>query len=118
VSSASNTYKNNRIKRIRGRTVRSPLSRVRLRQLARGLAACEHEWLSPVRYDPGRPWYQRLTCDDNHEVWLLSWPPGQRAGCPATAGPAGPFAVARGALRELAAPGPPPRPPVPVARGR
>jgi hypothetical protein len=22
-------------------------------------------------------WYQRVTCDDDHEVWLLSWLPGR-----------------------------------------
>jgi len=77
----------------------------------------EHEWLSPARYHPGRPWYQRLTCDDDHKVWLLSWLPGQRAGCPATASrPA--RSRWRGALRELAAPGRRPGPPVPVPRGR
>ena len=62
------------------RTTGTPLSQVRLRELVQDLAAREHEWLSLVRYDLNRRWYQRLTCDDDHEVWLLSWLPGQRTG--------------------------------------
>ena len=69
------------------RTASSPLSQVRLRQLVQGLAAREHEWLSLVRYDLGRRWYQRVTCDDDHGVWLLSWLPGQRTGSTTTADP-------------------------------
>jgi hypothetical protein len=99
------------------RTVSSPLSQVRLRQLVQGLAAREHEWLSLVRYDRNRRWYHRLTCDDDHEVWLLSWLPGQRTGFHDHGDSAGAFAVARGILRERTAAGRRPGPSVPVLRG-
>ena len=62
------------------RTASTSLSQVRLRRLVQDLATREHEWLSLVRYDLDRRWYQRLACDDDHEVWLLSWLPGQRTG--------------------------------------
>jgi hypothetical protein len=55
------------------RTASPPLSQARLRQMVQGVAANQHEWLSLVRYDLDRRWYQRLTSDDDHEVWLLSW---------------------------------------------
>ena len=98
-------------------TVSSPLSQVRLRQLVQGLAAREHEWLSLVRYDRNRRWYQRLTWDDDHEVWLLSWLPGQRTGFHDHGDSAGAVAVARGILRERTAAGRRPGPSVPVLRG-
>ena len=98
-------------------TVSSPLSQVLLRQLVQGLAAREHEWLSLVRYDRNRRWYQRLTCDDDHEVWLLSWLPGQQTGLHDPGGSAGAFTVACGTLRERTAPGRRPGPSVAVTLG-
>ena len=86
-------------------TASSPLSQARLRQIVQGVAASEHEWLSLVRYDLDRRWYQRLGSDDDHEVWLLSWLPGQRTGFHDHGESSGAFAVARGVLRERTAPG-------------
>jgi Cysteine dioxygenase type I len=86
------------------RTASTPLSQVRLRQLVQDLAAREHEWLSLVRCDLSRRWYQRLTWDDDHEVWLLSWLPGQRTGFGDHGDSSGAFTVARGACGS----GPPP----------
>ena len=117
MSRQAKLYKINWIKRMRVRTASSPLSQARLRQVVQGLAAREHEWLGRVRYDPGRRWYQRLTCDDDHEVWLLSWLPGQRTGFHDHGESAGAFTVARGTLRERTAPGHRPGPSAPVARG-
>jgi predicted metal-dependent enzyme (double-stranded beta helix superfamily) len=98
-------------------TVGSPLSQVRLRQLVQGAAAREHEWLSLVRYDLGRRWYQRLARHDDHEVWLLSWLPGQRTGFHDHGESSGAFTVARGTLAERTAPGLRPGPSAPVHRG-
>jgi predicted metal-dependent enzyme (double-stranded beta helix superfamily) len=99
------------------RTASSPLSQARLRQLVQDVAAREHEWLSLVRYDRGQRWYQRLAVNDDHEVWLLSWLPGQRTGFHDHGESSGAFTVALGALRERIAPGRRPGPSVPVARG-
>jgi Cysteine dioxygenase type I. len=86
------------------RTASSALGQARLRQIVQGVAASEHEWLSLVRYDLGRRWYHRLTSDDDHEVWLLSWLPGQRTGFHDHGESSGAFTVARGTLRERTAP--------------
>jgi predicted metal-dependent enzyme (double-stranded beta helix superfamily) len=99
------------------RTVSSPLSQVRLRQIVQGLAAREHEWLGQVRYGQDRRWYQRLAWNDDHEVWLLSWLPGQRTGFHDHGESSGAFTVARGTLRERTTPGHRPGPSVPVHRG-
>lgn len=98
-------------------TATTPLSQVRLRQLVQDLAAREHEWLSLVSCGLNRRWYQRLTCDDDHEVWLLSWLPGQRTGFHDHGESAGAFTVARGALRERTMPGRRAGPSVPVPQG-
>jgi predicted metal-dependent enzyme (double-stranded beta helix superfamily) len=100
------------------RTASSALGQARLRQIVQGVAASEHEWLSLVRYDVDRRWYHRLTLDDDHEVWLLSWLPGQRTGFHDHGESSGAFTVARGALRERTAPGHRPGPSAAVPRGQ
>jgi predicted metal-dependent enzyme (double-stranded beta helix superfamily) len=48
--------------------------------------------------------------DEEHEMWLLSWLPGQHTGFHDHGGSAGALAVARGLLLERAAPGGRPEP--------
>jgi len=69
------------------------------------MAASPARWRGLVRYDPARRWYTRLEWDVDHEVWLLGWLPGQSTGFHDHGGSAGAFTVARGTLRERAAPG-------------
>jgi Cysteine dioxygenase type I len=78
---------------------RQRLSPSRLAALARA-AAAGHDWAALVRYRPGERWYHRLEQGDYHEVWLLSWLPGQRTGFHDHCGSAGAFAVVQGGLRE------------------
>jgi predicted metal-dependent enzyme (double-stranded beta helix superfamily) len=92
--------------------VRQRLSPPRLAALAKAVAA-RHDWAALVRYSQDERWYQRLEQGDNHEVWLLSWLPGQRTGFHDHCGSAGAFAVVYGELREYTTPrgrgaGPPP----------
>jgi len=82
----------------------APVSPAQLAQIALRVADHPAEWLSLVRYDPARRWYQRLAHDDEHEIWLLSWLPGQQTGFHDHGPSAGAFAVARGFLCERAAP--------------
>lgn len=84
---------------------RPPLSQDRLRQVVAGLAARERQWLGLVRYTEGTRWYKRLIDGGDHEVWLLSWLPGQGTGFHDHGDSAGAFVVARGALQEWTAPG-------------
>jgi predicted metal-dependent enzyme (double-stranded beta helix superfamily) len=64
--------------------------------LARAYAARPLE----PRFDPTRRWYQRLTSQDDVEVWLLSWLPGQGTELHDHGGSAGAFVVASGTLTE------------------
>ncbi|HEY1322430.1 MAG TPA: cysteine dioxygenase family protein [Streptosporangiaceae bacterium] len=75
-----------------------------LRGLVLDLAASPQRWLHLVRYDPGRRWYQRLLREEDREVWLLSWLPGQHTGFHDHGRSAGAFTIVQGRLRERAAP--------------
>jgi predicted metal-dependent enzyme (double-stranded beta helix superfamily) len=85
-----------------GRTGLAParLSQARLREIVSSLAGRPGGWGEVVRYDAGRRWYQRLELTDDHEVWLLSWLPGQSTGFHDHGLAAGAFAVAEGQVRE------------------
>jgi hypothetical protein len=77
----------------------APLRRTRLADLVR-LAAATGEWSALVRYTEGERWYHRLERGETHEVWLLSWLPGQRTGFHDHCGSSGAFAVVQGELQE------------------
>jgi predicted metal-dependent enzyme (double-stranded beta helix superfamily) len=77
----------------------APLDRARLADLVRQ-AAARGEWSALVRYTEDERWYHRLQRGENHEVWLLSWLPGQRTGFHDHCGSSGAFAVVQGELRE------------------
>src|SRR5262249_62062763 len=73
------------------------------RQLAdvvRRLAASPADWLGRVRLNPAGRWYERIHLDDGHEVWVISWLPGQATGFHDHGGSAGAFAVVWGTLME------------------
>src|SRR5690348_18458966 len=73
------------------------------RQLAdvvRRLAGSPAEWLGRVRLNPEGRWYERIHLDDSHEVWVISWLPGQATGFHDHGGSAGAFAVVWGTLVE------------------
>ena len=78
---------------------RPPLGRARLADLVR-LAAAAGEWSALVRYTDDERWYHRLERGENHEVWLLSWLPGQRTGFHDHCGSSGAFTVVHGELQE------------------
>jgi predicted metal-dependent enzyme (double-stranded beta helix superfamily) len=88
-------------------TITRPASQVsRLlgaRQLAdvvQRVAASPAEWLPRVRLNPAGRWYEQVTLDDSHEVWLISWLPGQQTGFHDHGGAAGAFTVVLGSLTE------------------
>lgn len=89
------------------------LSPARLSRLARSVAGSPRHWQDLVRYDPDRRWYHLLERDDEREIWLLSWLPGQGTGLHDHGASAGAFAIARGTLAEQAAPA---GAPLPAAR--
>ncbi len=71
-----------------------------LTERAHSLARDSAEWLHRVRLDPQGRWYERLHADADHEVWIISWLPGQSTGFHDHGGSAGAFAVALGELEE------------------
>jgi predicted metal-dependent enzyme (double-stranded beta helix superfamily) len=89
-----------------------------LAQTAQQIASSPEDWLDQVHYDTDERWYLRLAQDAEHEVWLLSWLPGQHTGFHDHGASAGAFAVALGSLAERAAPyGRPERSPRELAQG-
>jgi predicted metal-dependent enzyme (double-stranded beta helix superfamily) len=82
------------------------LSPAALGQLVREIVAAEQSWRSILHFSAERRWYRRLVLADDHEIWLLSWLPGQHTGFHDHGEARGAFAVAQGELREtLARPG-------------
>ncbi len=80
-----------------------------LAQVAGAIAAQPARWRDIVRFDASRRWYHRLELTDDHEVWLLSWLPGQSTGFHDHGEAVGAFAVAQGELRERTVPARRPR---------
>jgi predicted metal-dependent enzyme (double-stranded beta helix superfamily) len=76
------------------------LSQTRLSRIVADTAAHPERWRDLVRYDPARRWYHRIELSDDHEVWLLTWHPGQGTGFHDHGGSRGAFAVALGELHE------------------
>jgi mannose-6-phosphate isomerase-like protein (cupin superfamily) len=70
--------------------------------LAQHYAAQAAGHLDEVGYDPVTRWYKRLAAADDHEVWLLSWLPGQGSGLHDHGDTSGVFAVVAGEMHERA----------------
>ena len=88
------------VKPVRRDSRRGRLSPARLGEIAAAVAAQPDNWSGLVRFDDGRRWYQRLELAHDHEVWLLSWLPGQGTGFHDHGAAAGAFAVAEGQVLE------------------
>jgi quercetin dioxygenase-like cupin family protein len=76
------------------------LAMPQLADLARTIADRPEEWVHRVRLSVDGRWYERLRADDEHEIWLIAWLPGQSTGFHDHGGSSGAFAVALGALEE------------------
>ena len=71
-----------------------------LLDVARRWAAVPAAWPVPPRFDPAQRWYARLAAPADHEVWLLTWLPGQHTDLHDHGGSAGAFVVVSGCLIE------------------
>jgi predicted metal-dependent enzyme (double-stranded beta helix superfamily) len=83
-----------------GTRPRQLLGARQLAEVVRRLAASPAEWLTRVRLNPAGRWYERIHLDGGHEVWVISWLPGQETGFHDHGGSAGAFAVVWGTLIE------------------
>lgn len=87
-----------------------------LARLAMGLAAQCERWHPLVDYRGDTRWYRLWEQSEQHEVWLLSWLPGQGTDLHDHGLASGAFAIAAGALTERVVAIKPGRPPVEVTR--
>ena len=71
-----------------------------LEALVLRLAQRPGDWITKVRLDAEGRWYERIHVSGGHEVWLISWLPGQSTGFHDHGGSAGAFAVVWGELME------------------
>jgi predicted metal-dependent enzyme (double-stranded beta helix superfamily) len=71
-----------------------------LAEIVRRFATSPADWLPRVRLNPVGRWYEQVHLDDTHEVWLISWLPGQETGFHDHGGAAGAFSVVLGTLLE------------------
>jgi mannose-6-phosphate isomerase-like protein (cupin superfamily) len=68
--------------------------------IARRYASDPASWPVAAQFDPVERWYARLTGNDEYEVWLLTWLPGQSTDLHDHGGSSGGFVVSAGALTE------------------
>ncbi|MFI5894391.1 cysteine dioxygenase [Actinoplanes sp. NPDC051513] len=68
--------------------------------IATRFAAGPEHWPVAPRFNPVSRWYERLHVADDHEVWLLTWLPGQSTDLHDHGGSAGAFHVFAGSLTE------------------
>jgi predicted metal-dependent enzyme (double-stranded beta helix superfamily) len=68
--------------------------------IATHVAAAPEQWPVAPRFNPIDRWYHRLAVADDHEVWLLTWLPGQGTDLHDHGGSAGAFHVLSGTLTE------------------
>jgi rhodanese-related sulfurtransferase/quercetin dioxygenase-like cupin family protein len=71
-----------------------------LGQIVAKIAASD-EWIGRVRLRADRRWYERLHHGPDHDVWLISWLPGQSTGFHDHGSSSGAFIVTAGVLEEL-----------------
>ena len=75
-------------------------TRTDLLSVARWHAEDPSSWPFAPRFDPRQRWYGRLHTADDHEVWLLTWLPGQATDLHDHGGSAGAFTVVSGEIVE------------------
>ncbi|MCK1797108.1 cysteine dioxygenase family protein [Streptomyces sp. XM4193] len=71
-----------------------------LAEMVRSFAARPELWAAQVQFTEPERFYTRLEVTDAHEVWLLTWLPGQGTEIHDHGGASGAFTVVRGALTE------------------
>lgn len=62
--------------------------------------AASDGWMERVRLRVDERWYERLHHSDDHDIWVISWMPGQSTGFHDHGDSAGAFVVATGLLEE------------------
>ena len=68
--------------------------------IVRSLAARPAQWMNRVQLRCGERWFECVEHGPDHDVWLISWLPGQGTGFHDHGGSSGAFAVVLGELEE------------------
>ncbi|MFG3256888.1 cysteine dioxygenase [Streptomyces sp. NPDC048172] len=76
------------------------LTPARLARIADSFAARPELWRPQVRFVAEERWHARLAQTPEHEVWLLTWLPGQGTEVHDHGGASGAFSVVEGVLTE------------------
>jgi rhodanese-related sulfurtransferase len=71
-----------------------------LADVALEIAKASETWISRVRHDPGRRFYEQLVETDEYDVWVIGWAPGQAIAAHDHGESAGAIVVTEGALVE------------------
>ena len=71
-----------------------------LAQIVRSLAGRPDDWMNRVQLRCGERWFECIEQGPDHDVWLISWLPGQGTGFHDHGGSSGAFAVVLGTLEE------------------
>src|SRR3954468_6079683 len=78
----------------------SALVMAELCTVVRSVAAQREAWREPLVFDPLGRWSRLLYADDQYDVWILTWLPGQGTDLHDHDTSAGAFTVLRGSLVE------------------
>ncbi|CAM3766239.1 cysteine dioxygenase family protein [Kibdelosporangium persicum] len=70
-------------------------------RIAREFALDRDRWKRHLRYDPVERFFTLLERTDDHEVWLMSWLPGQSTDLHDHGSATGAFTIVSGVLTEL-----------------
>jgi predicted metal-dependent enzyme (double-stranded beta helix superfamily) len=81
-------------------TAQAGLDRPQLARIVESFAASPHEWIGQVRLNAEGRWYERLRVSEDHDVWIITWLPGQATGFHDHGLSSGAFTVAWGVLEE------------------
>jgi quercetin dioxygenase-like cupin family protein len=76
------------------------LGQPQLAGIVESFAASPEEWIGQVRLNAEGRWYERVHASENHDVWIITWLPGQATGFHDHGPSAGAFTVAWGVLEE------------------
>jgi rhodanese-related sulfurtransferase len=71
-----------------------------LAEIVRSLAGRPDDWMNRVQLRCGERWFECIEHGPDHDVWLISWLPGQGTGFHDHGGSSGAFAVVLGTLEE------------------
>lgn len=81
-------------------TTRAGLDQQQLAGIVESFAASPQEWIGQVRLNAEGRWYERVHVSDDHDVWIITWLPGQGTGFHDHGPSAGAVTVAWGVLEE------------------